>query len=284
MAELDQWTRAHDDAVRGALGLLRRDVESLPLADVRFVKARGVARHRRALVVRVASAAAAVAAIGFVASNTLGSNQGLDLRPAAPNATSTTATSPAVPLAAPGPLLVAAEWQRALGMAEPVRALPMRSGEGVSTCVRAPGALLAIGFATTASSGFYGVQGTYRAASPEAGNAATATAVSQLLGCQSERYKAEADAAWPKVLSSATADGKSWFIVAHQGALTSLLSLGDPILGNSTAATPHFSLAQIQALALVAQQRLVREVEGASQPSVSTTRTDPGLATTQTAR
>ncbi len=288
MAELDQWTQAHDDAVRGALGLLRRDAESLPLADVRFVKARGNARRRRTLVVRLASAAAAVAAIGFVASNTLGSNQGLDLRPAAPNATSTTATSPAVPLAAPGPLPVSVEWQRALGITETVLITDLRSGEGVfADCpVRAPGAQFATGSVHAESTGLDAAQGAYRATSPDAGNAAAATAVSQIVSCQSPgmQLKVEADAAWPKVFSTVTVttDGQrshGWYVVAHQGALTSLIGVYE-----SGTATPNHPLAQIQALALVAQQRLVREVEGASQPSVSTTQTDPGLATTQTAQ
>ena len=48
MADHEDWT-ADDDAGRGALATLRHDVDALPLPDVRFVKARGVRRRRRAL-------------------------------------------------------------------------------------------------------------------------------------------------------------------------------------------------------------------------------------------
>ncbi len=279
MNELQQWTPADDEVVRSALNSLRLDAEALPLADVRFVKARGAARRRRALVIGAASTAAAVAVLGFVGFNTLGSNQGLDLPPAAPTTTTTNTaapntTAPPVPLTASGPQLAAAEWQRALAITRTVQLGDMRSGEGVSTCLRDPGTKIAMGFATTKSSGFYAVQGTYGATSPGAGGAAATTAVSQLLNCQQpgEHWKVEADASWPKVLSSATADGKSWFIVAHRGALTSLIALSDPAPGVlNTSEAPHFSLAQIQALALVAQQRLVQEVEGTNPPSASST-------------
>lgn len=277
MNEQQHWTPADDEVVRGALDTLRRDVEALPLADARFVRARGNARRRRVVVVGAASAAAAVAAISFVGYNTLGSsNQGLDLRPAGPSSTgpsstgaSSTATGPSAPLAAPGPLLVAAEWRSALGINKTVQLGDMRPGEGVTTCVRPPGTQVAIGNATTPSSGFYGVQGTYRALSADAGNTAAAKAVTQLVVCgeqpgQADQWKVEADAAWPKVFSSTTADGKSWFIVAHQGPLTSLLALSDPALGGSKTESPHFSLAQIQALAQVTQQRLAHEVERAT--------------------
>lgn len=282
MADLDQWTQAHDEAVRDALDLLRIDVESLPLADVRFVKARGNTRRRRVMVVGVASAAAAVVLIGFVASNTVGSN--LNLGPAAtsstPAPTSAPSAHPTVAIAAPGPLLVASEWQRALGYTESVKLGEMRSGEGVDTCVSAPGTQIAISYAVLANpqgyGDLYGVQGTYRAGSSEAGDTAAAKAASQIDGCRegpASAYKAEADAAWPKVFRRAPNQKSApgvWFIVAHQGALTSLLSVGDPTALHPVT-DPGFSLAQIQSLALAAQQRLVQLDEGSSSPSVSST-------------
>jgi hypothetical protein len=93
MHEQQDWTPADDEVVRGTLNTLRLDAEALPLADVRFVKARGVARRRRTQVVGVAAAVAAVAAISFVGFHNLGSNQGLDLRPAAPSATAPSSTN-----------------------------------------------------------------------------------------------------------------------------------------------------------------------------------------------
>lgn len=274
MDEDQNWTPTDDEAVRGALGLLRRDVESLPLADVRFIRARGNARRRRALIIGVASAAAAVVAIGFVASNTVGSNQGLVPRPAGSNTAVTNTPSPSTPIAAPGPLLTAAEWQNALGFRTAVKVGGMRSGEGVSTCVLAPGAPLAVGWASVETPAFYAVQGTYRAASAAAGNTAAAFAVTQLLGCPElgADYKVRADAAWPKVFATIGTNGhRLWFIVAHHDALTSLVSIGDAGDPSSGVTTPGFSLDQIQAVALVAQQRLIQMEEGTTSPSASST-------------
>jgi hypothetical protein len=61
MHEQQDWTPADDEVVRGTLNTLRLDAEALPLADVRFVKARGVARRRRTQVVGVAAAPSATA-------------------------------------------------------------------------------------------------------------------------------------------------------------------------------------------------------------------------------
>lgn len=438
MSDLDHWTTAHDDTLRDALALMRREVEALPISDVRFVKARGNTRRHRTFAVGAAATAAVFLLVGFVGFNAMGSDRAVhQLRPAVNTSTS---ISPPVSLGASGPLLTESEWKRTLGLTtnmpqlsslsaggslspcvgppgtplgfaatlkatgifsagqgtyratspvvgdaaaakavsqlvsckedhwgieadaawpkvfssigtggktwfivahegeltsllsmsvgidsgsgkytvnislaqvqalaqlaqqrlvpttggDPVTAVPvaaagpqleafewqsalgtkavqlgsMRPGEPVSTCLRPPGTQLAIGTATTKTSGFYGVQGTYRATSPDAGNAAAAKAVSQLVACRDARdlWKVEAGAAWPKVLSTANPDGKSWFIVAHQGVLTSLLALSDPVLGGSKTEAPHFSLAQIQALGLAAQQRLVQEVERGTTP------------------
>lgn len=232
MDEQELWRPADDETIRGALDTLRLETEAEPLADVRFVRARGNARRRRTLVVGVASAAAAVVAIGFLASNTVGSNQGLDARPATPNTTVTspTPTNSAAPVLVGGPLPVSAEWQRALGITEVVLITDLRSGEGVfADCpVGAPGAQLATGSVHAESTGLDAAQAVYRATSSEAGNTAATAAVSQIVGCQSPEMtlKVEADAAWPKVFSTVTvtADGQrshGWYVVAHQGALTS---------------------------------------------------------------
>lgn len=268
MDEQELWMPDDDEALRGALDTLQWETEALPLADVRFIKARGNARRRRTQIVGAVTAAAAVAAFSFIGYHALGSNQGLVPRPARSNTSVTNTPSPTTPVAAAGPLLAADEWQRALGYTETVKLGEMRSGEGVDTCVSAPGTQIAISYAVLANphgyGDLYGVQGTYRAGSSEAGNTAAAKAASQIVSCRGpgpgSDYKAEADAAWPKVFRRApnpkSAPGV-WFIVAHQGALTSLLSVGDP-----TALHPvtdaAFSLAQIQALALAAQQRLVQ--------------------------
>jgi hypothetical protein len=90
MDEQELWTPADDESIRRALGSLRWEIDALPLADVRFVKARGNSRRRRALVVGAAVTAAAVA-VGVLGFNALGRNQALDLSPAAPSTTAATA-------------------------------------------------------------------------------------------------------------------------------------------------------------------------------------------------
>ena len=87
MDEQELWTPADDETIRHALEGISWESDALPLADVRFVKARGNSRRRRALAVGAAAAAAAVAIVGVLGFNALGHNQALDLSPAAPSTT-----------------------------------------------------------------------------------------------------------------------------------------------------------------------------------------------------
>ena len=87
MDEQELWTPADDETLRRALDGLRWESDALPLADVRFVKARGNSRRRRALVVGAAAAAAAVAIVGVLGFKALGRDQALSLSPAAPHTT-----------------------------------------------------------------------------------------------------------------------------------------------------------------------------------------------------
>ena len=270
MDEQQRWTPADDEVVRGALDDLRRDVGALPLADVRFVRARGVTRRRRAVVAGVASVAAAVAAIGLAGFHALGSNQAFDPRPATgttPTLPSTRSPNPPVFLPVPGPLPVSAEWAAALGITETVQITDLRPGEGVfADCpVRAPGAQFATGSVHAESSGLDAAQAAYRAPSPEAGDAAAAAVVSQLRGCRQMTVRTELDVAWPKVFSSVTANSHNWYVVSHRGALTSLITLTEPGTAN-----PRHTPAQIHTLARIAQERLLREADAASLPSPST--------------
>lgn len=276
------WTQADDEAIRDALETLRWETDVQPVWDVRFVKARGNSRRRRAFVVGVAAAAAAVAVTGVLGFDALGRSQALDLSPAGP---STTATNPSAPLLVGGPLPVAAEWQRALGDTKTVMISDMRPGEGVfADCpVAAPGEPIKTSSLNAVPGGPNAAQAAYRASSANAGDRASAKAVSQLVGCQVMKVKVESDATWPRVFSSHTADSHNWYVVAHQGPLTSLITVntsGSPAL--------HPPLVDIQALAAIAQQRLVQDLEHGSatalRPSVSaTSQTDPAPATTQTA-
>ena len=286
MDKEELWTPADDETMRDALDTLRWETEALPLADVRFVKARGNSRRRRAFVVGAAATAAAIAVVGVLGLDALGRNQALDLSPAAPNPTAT--NSPA-PLLLGGPLPVSGEWQRALGTTKTVMIVDMRPGEGVfADCpVAAPGEPIKTSSLNAVPSGPSGpsaAQGFYRASSANAGDTAATKAVSQLVGCQVTKVKVEADATWPKVFSSHTADSHNWYVVAHQGAMTSLITVN-----TSGSPAPRPPLVDIRALAAIAQQRLVQEVKhgptNPPRPSVpARTQTNPGLATTLTTR
>jgi len=286
------WTPADDETLRGALDTLRWETDILPLADVRFVKARGNSRRRRAFVVGAAATAAAIAVVGVLGFGALGRQQALDLSPAAPTTTGTNptgptsvATTPPTPLLLGGPLPVSAEWQRALGATTTVTIVDMRAGEGVfADCpVAAPGEPIKASSVNAVPDGPNAAQAAYRATSATAGDAAAARAVTQLVGCQVLKVKAEAAATWPKVFSSGTTVSHNWYVVAHQGALTSLITLN-----TSGSPAPHPPLVDIQALAAIAQQRLVLGADHgpatALRPSVSATTPDPAPATTQTAR
>ena len=118
MAEQQTWSVEDDAVVRGALEVLRQDVQERPLADAAFVRARGDARRRhRRVTVALASAAAAVA-VGYVGVQALAEPAGRVVGPvgrptvaasASTGAGGTAATTgvgdPAVPLAVSGPLL-----------------------------------------------------------------------------------------------------------------------------------------------------------------------------------
>lgn len=94
MADLQQWTPADDDLVREALASLARDVDAAPLADVRFVKARGAARRRRTLVTWGAGLAAAAAVVGVVTFGSLGRDTSAPLPPATNTPVPTTTGRP----------------------------------------------------------------------------------------------------------------------------------------------------------------------------------------------
>lgn len=291
MDEEELWMPADDQAIRGVLDTLRWEIEALPLADVRFVKARGKSRRRRAFVVGAAATAAAVAVVAGVGFNALGRNQAGDLSPATPSTTapSTTATRSPVPLLLGGPLPVLAEWQRALGTivaGDPVtvtQIADMSPSEGVFTdCpVASPGEPLQTSV-VQASPPVHANQGVYYTLTADAGNTAAAAAVSELVNCQVTKVKVEADASWPKVFSSHTATSYTWYVVAHQETLTSLITV------NTEGSGPRLPLEQLRVLASIAQQRLVQMEPGPAiplRPSVSApTQRDPDPATTQTAR
>ena len=288
MAELDQgrWSAADDDVVRGALATLRRDVESLELADVRFVKARGATRRRRTVLAAAAAAAAAVLVLGYVGFSGVGRTASLQPAGRTHHMTSPTSTTSAdratgtpsvratedagIPLPVAGELPVSAEWQRALGLTETVIVSDFtESGGGaVPDCanVGEPGTRERAQEVTGESSGLQGDQRVYASASTAAADRAADQLVSQLLACSSggapvapPKVSIVADSAWPKVFSAVGLASTAWYVVAHAGSKVGLVSVIEPGEGGRH----RWTATQIQDIASVAQHRLVGGVPAA---------------------
>src|SRR5690349_19705168 len=94
MAEHEDWTAADDARLRAALSSLRADVEAAPLPDVRFVKARGMARRRRRFLAVGAAAAVAAIVAGTVGYDVFRPDGDVVHLPAARTSTTTSAPSP----------------------------------------------------------------------------------------------------------------------------------------------------------------------------------------------
>ena len=112
MAEHEDWTAADDAVVRRAMATLRADVELVPLADVRFVRARGRARRRQRLLTWGAAAAAAVVVAGVAGYAALGTNR--TPAPLPPQTSPTSRPTTTAPAYAALPTL--ADWRKDLGI------------------------------------------------------------------------------------------------------------------------------------------------------------------------
>lgn len=287
MAESDRWNPEDDAVVRSALATLRRDVDDVSLADVRFVRARGETRRRRVRLSGAAAAAVVVTAVGYAgfqglaprhdglspatrtfssAVATPGPASPTTPSPTSPSATTASATTsspaasstdPAVPVAAPGPLPVAVEWARAFGIGGTVRltTLPGAPGDGNnSDCpTSAPGTSIGSVEAHAEPSGLQGGGVAYRASSTNVATVGADRVTTQLRACQVVHLRTVADSAWPKVFLGTTPAGVEWFVVAHSGRHTSLIT----VVGSGVQ-SPRWSVSQVQDLASVAQRRLVR--------------------------
>jgi hypothetical protein len=134
MADHDDWTPDDDARLRAALASLRADVEAAPMPDVRFVKARGMARRRQRLLTWTAAAAAAAVVVGTVGYSQFGREAAGPLVPATRGGTTSAAPSPTVSdsLDLPGLLPVDSEWQKSLGLpVGSVTVTPVTKGGGV---------------------------------------------------------------------------------------------------------------------------------------------------------
>ncbi len=271
MAEQQTWSVEDDAVVRAALDVLRRDVQERPLADAAFVRARGEARRRhRRVTVAFASAAAAVA-VGYVGTQALVEPAGRVVGPvgrptivvsastgAGGTGATTGAADPSVPLAAPGPLPVAQEYQRALGLRGRVVVSDLKESEGaVLDCpqVRSPGVRVAGQSVTSVGPGVYGDQAVYRASDPATAARAATALEQQLLDCPMLTVSAVSGHGPPRVLRSSGPASAPWFVITRSGDRVGLLNVGQ----TPASRTSRWTTAQLQDLAAVAQQRLRRD-------------------------
>jgi hypothetical protein len=273
VAEQQTWSVDDDAVVRAALEVLRRDVQERPLADAAFVRARGDARRRRRRVTVALASAAAAVAVGYVGVQALVEPAGRVVGPvgrpsiavSAPTGpggagATTGAPAPSVPPAVPGPLPVAQEYQRALGLRGRVVVSDLKESEGaVLDCpqVRSPGVRVAGQSVTSTGPGVYGDQAVYRATDPAAATRAATTLEQQLLGCPMLTVSPVGDGQGPpRVFRSSGPASAPWFVITRSGDRVGLLNVGQ----TPTSRTSRWTTAQLQDLAAVAQQRLRRDV------------------------
>ena len=217
--------------------------------------------------------AAAAVVVGYVGVQALGEPAGQVVGPVAARPTTAVSTptrpggagtttavaEPTGPLAAPGPLPVAQEYQRALGLDGRVVVSDLKESEGaVLDCpqVRSPGVRVAGQSVTSAGPGVYGDQAVYRATDPAAATRAAATLEHQLLACPMLKVSAVDNGQGPpRVFRSVGPASAPWFVITRSGDRVGLLNVGQ----TGTSRTSRWTTAQLQDLAAVAQQRLLRD-------------------------
>jgi hypothetical protein len=259
MAETDPWTPADDDYVRRSLNALKADVDTLPLADVRFVKARGGARRRRTMLGWTAGAAAAALVAAVVGFSALGGDNAS--QPVPPATSTTTAPTTSVDrqavspwLREPGALPLGKEWKLALGWSSDFtteqvvdyEADPCLGSTQLGTPVQAESLL-------STSGNIQGGQTRWMVTSGSASSAADA--VARAIGsCRQGEFAVtpvQTDS-WPRLYSyTAGGAGSGWYAVATAGEHLAVLTVVEPDHPSS-----RFSREQVERLAAIATERL----------------------------
>lgn len=272
MAEHDDWTAEHDARLRAALTSLRADVEAAPLPDVRFVRARGMARRRQRQLTWTAAAAAAAVVVGTVGYSQFGREAASPLVPATRSATTSASSSPTTTssLDVPGVLPVANEWQESLQLpVGSVTVTPITKGGGVE-CGDALGKATRQESATQANSPVSGAA-TYWQYDGKGDLKDQVVALEQSVPkCQAgPGFKVTPGLVGDvSVYSYATTDaGSGWFAVAGGTAGVTLLQVIDPAFNDVSLG--GFTEDEVATLARIAQARLDRYA--AAGPSPTTT-------------
>ncbi len=277
MPETDTWTAADDEYVRQALSSLRTDVEALPLADVRFVKARGTARRRRTMLGWTAGAAAVLVAavVGFSALG--GDNAGQPVPPATKTTTPVDRQAVSPYLAEPGALPLGKEWKLALGWSSDFDVQATKNAEA-DLCWANMSARLNITDigdqqedqnVLSRNGNIEGRQTRWNVTRNSAERVATWQADS-IAGCKPGvgdfAMKGVQTTGWPRLYSYTAGNaGSGWYAVALAANHVTVLNVVEPDHPKT-----EFTRAEVERLAAIATERLEQYGGGTATPSAST--------------
>jgi hypothetical protein len=278
MADHDDWTADDDAQLRAALISLRADVEAAPLPDVRFVKARGMARRRQRLISWSAAAAAAAVVVGTVGYSQLGRDTSLQTPPAGRSSTTSASPSPTTPssLDQPGALPLLQEWTSVLGLEGAARMTthdPKASDFRSFEClVQLPLGQTLRQEVTLDAGGFQGGQTQFAVSAKLDPETVAEGIASDVAACQQGpdfTVTPEGASGWPRLFSyTAGGAGSGWFVVVPGAADVTFIQIADAAHPKSI-----FTEAQVTALAEVAEKRLARYGSGAASTTATSSST-----------
>ena len=274
MAEHEDWTGGDDARLRRAMATLRHDVEATPLPDVRFVRARGLARRRHRFLALTAAAAAAAVVAGTVGYAAWGpASTRTPLTPASSGRTgttspsSTTTTAAADTLGEPGALPLVAEWASSLRLTGSVLLTPVKPFGPVECLQSEPGTKVQQDEVTRAPD-LQGGQVRFRIGAGQDPTTAAEGVASDIAGCRlapGYQVTPETSGGLPRLFSYTAGDAGSgwWAVVAGKHDVVVLQ------VNQNDRPKSAFTTAQVTALAAVAQRRLARYGTGTTTSATS---------------
>jgi hypothetical protein len=290
MAETDTWTPADDAYLREALSSLRADVEALPLADVRFVKARGRARRRRTMLGLTAGAAAAALVAAVIGFSALGGDNATHPAPPATRTSTSPTTGPTTRvdreavspyLAEPGTLPLGKEWKLALGWSTDFDLEKVQQSEpdpcwpnsAAILSLRDHGRLVQDENALSRSGNIQGRQSRFTTEAGRTEKAADMVARS-IAACRQPQFvvKGVQTTGWPRLYSYTAGDaGSGWYVVAITGTQYAVLNVVEPDHPKT-----QFERAEVERLAAIATARIQRYAGATATAAPSPTTTASG--------
>ena len=279
MAELEDWTPQDEVLLRGAMTTLRGEVEAVPLAEARFVRARGARLRRQRRVVWSASAAAAAVVIATVVSAQLGQHPGLPVTPATtsgtPTVTTTTtntaAATSATLLDVPGALPLPQEWAQSLGVRGQVRDTPITATDH-ECLTTVPLGQTRREELTVPGSTVSGGQTRFAISTALDPTTVAEGMASDIARCTQPHFVVTAvhpsttSATSARLFSYTAGDaGSGWFVIAVGRRDVTLIQVVDSRPGPSA-----FTPAQVSTLATIATTRLARYGTGTPVPATTT--------------